>query len=193
MMKAFLKRDGQIFMADWRYYFPSWLFFFLILFALNMNGFNHNTVFFLLFFVLTLTFKDTFKSDQKFGLIDMLVVENKSLGVYIFSKILSNILFVLMPLLWVVFIFTPHFNFILPGILMTILGVMGASMQMAKNVSWMLHLILFPFMVPIFLILNMYDLHMIECVIMVYIFSGMLLIYLPLSILFGTLCLKLGD
>ncbi len=193
MMKAFLKRDGQIFMADWRYYFPSWLFFFLILFTLNMNGFNHNTVFFLLFFVLTLTFKDTFKSDQKFGLIDMLVVENKSLGVYIFSKILSNILFVLMPLLWVVFIFTPHFNFILPGILMTVLGVMGASMQMAKNVSWMLHLILFPFMVPIFLILNMYDLHMIECVIMVYIFSGMLLIYLPLSILFGTLCLKLGD
>tara|TARA_R110002050_G_scaffold847_4_gene5972 strand:+ start:55322 stop:55903 length:582 start_codon:yes stop_codon:yes gene_type:complete len=193
MMKAFLKRDGQIFMADWRYYFPSWLFFFLILFALNMNGFNHNTVFFLLFFVLTLTFKDTFKSDQKFGLIDMLVVENKSLGVYIFSKILSNILFVLMPLLWVVFIFTPHFNFVLPGILMTVLGVMGASMQMAKNVSWMLHLILFPFMVPIFLILNMYDLHMIECVIMVYIFSGMLLIYLPLSILFGTLCLKLGD
>ena len=192
-MKAFLKRDGQIFMADWRYYFPSWLFFFLILFTLNMNGFNHNTVFFLLFFVLTLTFKDTFKSDQKFGLIDMLVVENKSLGVYIFSKILSNILFVLMPLLWVVFIFTPHFNFILPGILMTVLGVMGASMQMAKNVSWMLHLILFPFMVPIFLILNMYDLHMIECVIMVYIFSGMLLIYLPLSILFGTLCLKLGD
>lgn len=192
-MKAFLKRDGQIFMADWRYYFPSWLFFFLILFTLNMNGFNHNTVFFLLFFVLTLTFKDIFKSDQKFGLIDMLVVENKSLGVYIFSKILSNILFVLMPLLWVVFIFTPHFNFVLPGILMTVLGVMGASMQMAKNVSWMLHLILFPFMVPIFLILNMYDLHMIECVIMVYIFSGMLLIYLPLSILFGTLCLKLGD
>jgi|GEM_PF-4952632 len=193
MIKVFLKRDTQIFMAAWRQYFPSWLFFFLVLFTMNMKGFSNNTVFFLLFFILVLTFKDTFDLDQKLGVTDMLVTENKSLSVYIFSKIISNIFFVLLPLILLIYVFTLHFDFILPGILITILGVMGASMQISKSVSWLLHLVLLPFMVPIFLIMNMYFLNMVEYLTMIYIFLGMLLIYLPLSILFGTLCLKLGD
>ena len=193
MIKIFFKRDVQIYMADWRYYFPSWLFFFLILFTLQMTDLNQGAEFFLLFFVLVLTFKDTFAADQKLGLIDMLVVEKKSLTPYVFSKILSGMVFILSPLLLTICFVAGHFNFVLPGLLITILAVMGASMQMSKNVSWMLHLILLPFMVPIFLVLTMHHLDRIDCLTMNSVFSGMFLIYLPLSIVFGTLCLKLGD
>lgn len=193
MILTFLKRDSQIFKAKWRHYFPSWLFFFLILFVMNMVQFDQSTVFFILFFVVVLTLKDTFVVDQDHGLFNMLISEKTFLPYYVFSKIISSILYVLLPLLAAIQIFAPGFDLWLPGIIMTGVSIMGASMQTTKNMSWLLHLMLLPFMIPIFLLLDMHLSNRIDGHTMFLIFSGLALIYLPLSILFSTLCLKRGD
>lgn len=193
MILTFLKRDSQIFKAKWRHYFPSWLFFFLILFVMNMVQFDQSTVFFILFFVVVLTLKDTFVVDQDYGLFNMLISEKTFLPYYVFSKIISSILYVLLPLLCTIQIFAPGFDLWLPGIIMTGVSIMGASMQTTKNMSWLLHLMLLPFMIPIFLLLDMHLSNRIDGCTMSLIFSGLALIYLPLSILFSTLCLKRGD
>jgi hypothetical protein len=123
----------------------------------------------------------------------MLIPEKTFFPYYVLSKIISSIFYILLPLLVTIQIFMDGFYLWIPGIIMTGLSIMGASMQTTKNMSWLLHLMLLPFMIPVFLILDMYHSNTISGSVMMLIFCALLLIYLPLSILFSALCLKRGD
>lgn len=190
MTTAYLKRDLMINLRSWRAHFPAWVLFFVNLFALKMVGLSNLASFFLFFFIIIFSLKDVFDEDQAFGFLSMLICEKRSLIPYVIAKTLVALWLTVGPFSLMTWVFTHNVALALGGLMITPLAILGASFNVSGRASWILQLVLVPFLIPLFLILNLQDAGVLNTLTTLWIFTGMTFIYMPLGVIFSTLCLK---